>query len=151
MIAVDTNILVYAHRKDSDFHEPAAALLKTLAEGAHDWSIAWPSVHEFFAIVTHPRIYRPPTPMPRALAQIEAWLASPSLVLLGETQKHWESLRAMIVDARIEGPKVHDARIAALCVQHGVRELLSADRDFSRFPKIAVRNPLIKPTGRGLA
>ena len=81
--------------------------------------------------------------MPRALAQIEAWLASPSLVLLGETQKHWESLRAMIVDARIEGPKVHDARIAALCVQHGVRELLSADRDFSRFPKIVVRNPLI--------
>jgi predicted nucleic acid-binding protein len=64
-------------------------------------------------------------------------------VLLGETQKHWENLRAMIVDARIEGPKVHDARIAALCVQHGVRELLSADRDFSRFPKIAVRNPLI--------
>jgi predicted nucleic acid-binding protein len=38
---------------------------------------------------------------------------------------------------------VHDARIAALCVQHGVRELYSADRDFSRFPQIAVRNPLI--------
>ena len=151
MIAVDTNILVYAHRKDSDFHEPAEALLRTLAEGAHAWSIAWPSVHEFFAIVTHPRIYRPPTPMARALAQIEAWLASPSLVLLGETHKHWESLRAMIVDARIEGAKVHDARIAALCVQHGVRELLSADRDFSRFPKIAVRNPLIKPADRGPA
>ena len=143
MIAVDTNILVYAHRKDSEFHEPAAALLRTLAEGMHAWSIAWPSVHEFFAIVTHARIYRPPTPAERALAQIEAWLASPSLVLLGETSKHWQSLRTMIVDAKIEGPKVHDARIAALCVQHGVRELLSADRDFSRFPHIAVRNPLI--------
>ena len=76
MIAVDTNILVYAHRKDSDFHEPAAALLETLAEGAHAWSIAWPSVHEFFAIVTHPRIYRPPTPMPRALAaSARFWMA----------------------------------------------------------------------------
>lgn len=143
MIAVDTNILVYAHRKDSDFHAPAEALVRALAEGSDDWAIAWPSVHEFFAIVTHPRIYRPPTPMPRALAQIEAWLGSPSLVLLGETHKHWENLRAMIVDARIDGPKVHDARIAALCAQHSVRELLSADRDFSRFPRITVRNPLI--------
>ncbi len=143
MIAVDTNILVYAHRKDSEFHAPAATLLQTLAEGAHAWSIAWPSVHEFFAIVTHPRIYRPATPTPRALAQVEAWLGSPSLVLLGETSKHWAILRTLIVDAKIEGPKVHDARIAALCVQHGVRELLSADRDFSRFPQIAVRNPLI--------
>ncbi|HJT98353.1 MAG TPA: TA system VapC family ribonuclease toxin [Rhodanobacteraceae bacterium] len=143
MIAIDTNILVYAHRQDSEFHAPAATLLRTLAEGLHEWSIAWPSVHEFFAIVTHPRIYRPPTPFARALAQLEAWLASPSLVLLGETQRHWETLRAMIVEAHIEGPKVHDARIAALCAQHGVRELYSADRDFSRFPQIAVRNPLI--------
>jgi uncharacterized protein len=143
VIAVDTNILVYAHRKDSEFHAPAAALLRTLAEGAHAWSIAWPSVHEFFAIVTHARIYRPPTPPVRALAQIEAWLGSPSLVLLGETSKHWTNLRALILDAKIEGAKVHDARIAALCLQHGVRELYSADRDFSRFPQIAVRNPLI--------
>jgi toxin-antitoxin system PIN domain toxin len=143
VIAVDTNILVYAHRQDSEFHAPAGALLRTLAEGYPEWAIAWPSVHEFFAIVTHPRIYRPATPVPRALAQIEAWLGSPSLVLLGETSKHWQSLRALIVEAKIEGAKVHDARIAALCVQHGVRELLSADRDFSRFPQVVVRNPLI--------
>jgi toxin-antitoxin system PIN domain toxin len=143
VIAVDTNILVYAHRLDSEFHAPAAELVRTLAESFHEWAIAWPSVHEFFAIVTHPRIYRPPTPIPRALAQIEAWLGSPSLVLLGETSKHWQNLRSLIVEAKIEGAKVHDARIAALCMQHGVRELLSADRDFSRFPQIAVRNPLI--------
>jgi len=143
VIAVDTNILVYAHRLDSEFHAPAAEIVRTLAESFHEWAIAWPSVHEFFAIVTHPRIYRPPTPIPRALAQIEAWLGSPSLVLLGETSKHWQNLRSLIVEAKIEGAKVHDARIAALCMQHGVRELLSADRDFSRFPQIAVRNPLI--------
>jgi len=143
VIAVDTNILVYAHRLDSEFHAPAAELVRTLAESFHEWAIAWPSVHEFFAIVTHPRIYRPPTPIPRALAQIEAWLGSPSLVLLGETSKHWQNLRSLIVEAKIEGAKVHDARIAALCMQHGVRELLSSDRDFSRFPQIAVRNPLI--------
>ena len=143
MIAVDTNILVYAHRQDSEFHAPAAALVRTLAESFPQWSIAWPSIHEFFSIVTHPRIYRPATPVPRAIAQIEAWLGSPSLVLLGETSRHWQNLRALLVEAKVEGAKVHDARIAALCMQHGVRELLSADRDFSRFPQIAVRNPLI--------
>ncbi|HEV7489245.1 MAG TPA: TA system VapC family ribonuclease toxin [Rhodanobacteraceae bacterium] len=143
MIAVDTNILVYGHRKDSSFHEAASALIRTLAEGASGWSIAWPSLHEFFAIVTHPRIYRPATPIDRALDQIDAWLASPSLVLLAETSRHWPALRAMIADAKIAGPKVHDGRIAALCVQHGVRELWSADRDFSRFPQLTVKNPLI--------
>jgi toxin-antitoxin system PIN domain toxin len=143
VIAVDTNILVYAHRQDSEFHAPAAEIVRALAESFHEWAIAWPSVHEFFAIVTHPRIYRPPTPIPNALAQIEAWLGSPSLVLLVETSKHWQNLRALIVEAKIEGARVHDARIAALCMQHGVRELLSADRDFSRFPQITVRNPLI--------
>jgi toxin-antitoxin system PIN domain toxin len=143
VIAVDTNILVYAHRKDSSFHEPASALVRTMAEGASAWSIAWPALHEFFAIVTHPRIYRPATPIERALDQIDAWLGSPSLVLLAETSRHWSALRAMIADAKIAGPRVHDGRIAALCVQHGVRELWSADRDFSRFPQLTVKNPLI--------
>ena len=144
MIAVDTNILVYAHRKDSEFHDAASAELRTLAQGQHAWSIAWPSIHEFYAIVTHARIYRPPTPSARALEQIDAWLASPSLVLLGETARHWPTLRTLIAEAKIEGPKVYDARVAALCLQHGVRELWSADRDFSRFPQIVVRNPLVR-------
>ena len=144
MIAVDTNILVYAHRKDSEFHDPAEMLVRALAESAQPWSIAWPSLHEFYAIVTHPRIYKPATPPERALAQIDAWLESPSLVMLTEAAKHWSTLRTMIAGAKITGPKVHDARIAALCVQHGVRELWSADRDFSRFPQIASRNPLVR-------
>lgn len=143
MIAIDTNILVYAHRKDSPFHEAANELVRSLAESAQPWSIAWPSLHEFHAIVTHPQIYRPSTPIERALDQIDAWLEAPSLVLLAETSKHWPTLRVMIADAKIAGPKVHDARIAALCIQHGVRELWSADRDFSRFPQLTVRNPLI--------
>jgi len=144
VIAVDTNILVYAHRKDSEFHDTARAELQTLAQGQHAWSIAWPSIHEFYAIVTHARIYRPPTPPARALDQIDAWLASPSLVLLGETPRHWPTLRALIAESKVEGPRVHDALVAALCLQHGVRELWSADRDFSRFPQIAVRNPLVR-------
>ncbi|RLB44033.1 MAG: VapC toxin family PIN domain ribonuclease, partial [Deltaproteobacteria bacterium] len=84
MIGVDTNILVYAHREDSPWHERAYACIKQLAEGSAPWAIPWPCVHEFLAIVTHPRIYQPPTPLSRALEQVEAWLESPSLVMLSE-------------------------------------------------------------------
>jgi len=143
MIAVDTNILVYAHREDSEWHETAAAAVAALAESRAAWAIAWPCVHEFLAIVTHPRIYRPPTPLARALDQIDAWLESPSLVLLSEGAGHWQSLRRTLADGKIAGAQVHDARIAALCAAHGVRELWTHDRDFSRFPSLTVRNPLV--------
>lgn len=143
MIAVDTNVLVYAHREDSPFHESASTTIRSLAEGQAAWSIPWPCLHEFFSIVTHPRIYDPPTPRTQALDQVDAWLESPSLVLLAESQRHWVTLRAMIEAGRISGPRVHDARIAALCQQHGVRELWSADRDFNRFSGLKVSNPCI--------
>lgn len=143
MIAVDTNILVYAHREDSPFHEAAFERLAELAEGPASWSIPWPCLHEFLAIVTHPRIYAPPSPLPRALDQVDAWLESPTLVLLTESTAHWPTLRALLAGGRIAGAQVHDARIAALCRQHGVRELWSADRDFSRFTGFAVVNPLV--------
>jgi hypothetical protein len=143
LIAVDTNILVYAHREDSDSHEGAYRQLARLAEGREAWAIPWPCIHEFFAIVTHPRIFVPPTALAAAIDQVEAWLESPTLVLLTETELHWARLREMLVAGRIVGPRVHDARIAALCAQHGVGELWSADRDFGRFPKLAVVNPLV--------
>ena len=138
MIAVDTNLLVYAHRADSDWHDRAEAAVRGLAEGAEPWAIPWPCLHEFIAIAiaiaigiaTHPRIYQPPSPFEVAARQVEAWLASPSLVLLTETTAHWPALRSVLGAGRVVGPKVHDARIAALCIQHGVRELWSADRDF---------------------
>jgi toxin-antitoxin system PIN domain toxin len=143
MIAVDTNLLVYAHREDSPFHERAYACLDALAGGRAAWAIPWPCLYEFYAVATHPRIYAPPTPPERALDQIDAWLESPTLNLLGESGEHWSQLRTLIETSRIVGPQVHDARIAALCLRHGVRELWSADRDFSRFPQLSVVNPLV--------
>ena len=143
MIAVDTNILIYAHREDSPFHEAASRRMEELAEGSPSWAIPWPCVHEFIAIVTHPRIYAPPTPLPRALDQVDAWLESPTIVLLTESAAHWPALRKVIAGGQIVGAKVHDARVAALCGQHGVRELWSADRDFSRFTGLVVVNPLV--------
>lgn len=142
MIAIDTNILVYAHRSDSPHHEKASAALAACAQSRLAWCIPWPCIHEFFAVVTHLRIYSPPTPPKKALDQINAWLESPSLILLAETATHWPTLQAMLANAKTLGPAVHDARIAALCLSHGVRELWSADRDFRRFSELKVVDPL---------
>ena len=91
MIAVDTNILVYAHRVDSDWHATAYTRVAALAEGNAAWAIPWPCIHEFFSIVTHARIYTPPTPLEKALDQIDAWLESPTVVMLSESALHWEN------------------------------------------------------------
>jgi predicted nucleic acid-binding protein len=90
------------------------------------------------------RVYKPATPLKIALEEVEAWFESPTLVLLAETDGHWPELRALATAAHASGPLIHDARIAALCRQHGVRELWSADRDFSRFPGLTVVNPLVR-------
>ena len=142
MIAVDTNLLVYAHRVDSEWHDRASERLRELAEGKTRWAIPWPCLHEFLAIVTHPRIFAAPTPLDAATDQVGAWIESPSLILLAEPDDCFAQLRDLLLASRVTGPKVHDARIAALCLLHGVRELWTADRDFGRFPALATRNPL---------
>lgn len=142
MIAVDSNILVYAHREDSPWHEASRDCVMELAEGRSSWAIPWPCLHEFLAVTTHARIFNPPTPLELALGQINAWLESPSLVMIGEDASYWPRLRALVSAGKIAGPKVHDARIAAICLQNGVDELWTIDRDFSRFPTLRARNPL---------
>jgi uncharacterized protein len=143
MIAVDSNILIYAHREDSQWHEPAREQLTRLITSSSPWAITWPSVHEFLAIVTSTRAYRPPTPLEKALGQIEAWMESPLLHVLGEPAGYWPELKHALRAGRITGAATHDARIFAICRLHGVRELWSADRDFSRFKGIRIVNPLI--------
>jgi len=143
MIAVDSNLLVYAHREDSPWHDAAYTCIAELAEGPAAWAIPWPCIHEFLSIVTHPRIYAPPTPLEKAIDQVEAWLESPNLVLLSESEDYWPQLRAVLQTGRVSGPQVHDARVATLCIQHGVSELWTIDRDFNRFPGLTVRNPLV--------
>ena len=142
MIAVDTNLLVYSHREDSPWHAAAKTLVEGLRGARAAWAIPWPCVHEFVGIVTHPRIFKQPTPIPLALDAVEAWLASGNLNLIGESDGYLPKLRDQVVTGKVQGPMVHDARVAALCIHHGVRELWSADRDFSRFPTLTVRNPL---------
>lgn len=144
MIAVDTNILVYAHRTDSPFHDRARAVVENLASGAAQWAVPWPCAHEFYAVVTHPRIYKTPTPERVALAQLQALAGLDNLVFIAEPDDYLTTLEPLVIAAKVRGGMIHDARIAALCRAQGVAELWSADRDFSRFPGLKVRNPLVE-------
>ena len=144
MIAVDTNLLVYSHRSDSPFHPVARELVEALRRGPAAWAIPWPCIHEFLALVTHPRVFKTPTPLSASFACVEAWLAGGNLQLIGESEGYFEKLRALVSAARLKGARIHDARIAALCLHHGVSELWTADRDFSAFPQLRARNPLVK-------
>ena len=144
MKVLDTNILVYAHRQEMPFHGRAQAVVRNLSEAPESWAIAWPSVHEFLSVVTNPRVFQAPTPMQKAWKFLAAIEQSPSLRFLSETPEHSMTLRRMLEESKVVGPRVHDARIAALCLEHGATSLLSADRDFSRFPSLRVVNPLVE-------
>ncbi len=143
MKAVDANILVYAHRKDSPWHEVADRKLAELIEGEAPWAIPWPCIHEFIGTATHPKIYKPPSTLQAAVEEVESWLESPSLVLIGEMPGYWAEIKTVATAAKITGPRIHDARIAAICIQHGVDILWSADRDLTRFTGLKVQNPLV--------
>ena len=144
MIAVDTNLLVYAYRADSKFHAGARDLIDSLRHQSASWAIPWPCVHEFIGIVTHPKVFNPPAPLIEAVTALESWQAGGNLHMLAESPGYFEKLQMLAVAAHITGPRIHDARIAALCLHHGVSELWTADRDCSRFPQLKIRNPLIK-------
>lgn len=144
VIAVDTNILIYAHRYEHEWHAAAAASVQSLAQGRAAWAIPWPCVHEFFSVVTRANVFSPPSRAAQAVTQLEAWFESPSLHLIGESVHHFTTLKRLAIGAKIQGAAIHDARIAAICIDHGVAALWTADRDFSRFPSLKVKNPLAR-------
>lgn len=147
MIAIDTNVLVYAHRRESDLHEASLALMRDLAEGDRAWAIPWPCCYEFFSVVTNPRIWKDAaTPPARAWRQLEAWTASPSNRLIGETDDFLDILGGLVQRPRVRGAIVHDARIAAICLAHGVEALLTRDRDFALFTGLTTRDPFRRRT-----
>ena len=141
MKAVDTNVLVYAEITSSPHHQTAIAVLRSLADGRAPWAIPWPCLYEFLRVVTHPRVYHPPVPAARALEDLRAILSSPSLVLLSETSRHADMCVAVVQASGVSGNLMHPAHIAALCLEHGVSELMTGDRDFGRFAGLKVVNP----------
>lgn len=141
MRAVDTNILVYAQLAPLPEHARAHKLLEDMATGSAPWAIPWPCLYEYLRVISHPRLHHPPLPIRNALGELAELLRSPSLVLLQETSDHWDFLERAIEESGATGNLIYDAHIAALCLEHGVSELISADRDFARFPSLKVHNP----------
>jgi uncharacterized protein len=143
MIAIDTNILVYAHRPDMPGHETARQALHALGVSGQKWGIPWPCLHEFIAVVTGPAFGQHATPLVMALNTIDTWIGHSHCSLLSEGAQHFAVLSGLSQRAQLRGGAIHDARIAALCLSHGVSELWTSDRDFQRFPDLRTRNPLI--------
>ena len=149
MRAVDTNVLVYAEIAGSAYHQQARGMLAELANGAVLWALPWPCIYEFLRIVTHPRVFHPPVPVNVALADLRSMLSSPSLLLLGETSRHAEVMEEVMRSSGTTGNLIHDAHIAALCLEHGVSELITGDRDFARFAGLGIVNPFRASQERG--
>lgn len=133
MIAVDTNVLIYAHRRETARHAEALRRLSVLAEGDSPWGLPVFCIAEFVRAVTHLRVFTPPTDLRTALDFIDRLLESPSSRLLLPGQTYVGTFRGVCEAAEVRGNLAFDAQIAASCIEHGVRELITADRDFARF------------------
>lgn len=142
MIALDTNLLVYAFNEDSEDHEQALAAVSEVVQ-SRAWALPWSVVHEYLKILTGARA-TDPVPLDMALRSVETYLTSPGVHTLAETPGYWRVFRQLVAASRTTGTRLFDARIAATCLAHGVSELWTADRDFGRFPGLRTRNPLVQ-------
>jgi uncharacterized protein len=143
MIAIDTNVLVYAHRGDSPSHSAAQAALHQLGLSMLPWAIPWPCIHEFIAIVTGPVFKKNATPLEAALDTVNTWITHPHCRLISETENHFSIFGGLSQRAKTRGGSLHDARIAAICIEHQIEEFWTLDRDFELYPDLRTRNPLI--------
>lgn len=143
MIAVDTQLLVYAHRGEVPSHAAALKALLGLATSGNPWAIPWPCAHEFLSIVTRRGIFDPPSTLADGFTALDRWRQSPGLRFIGEGLDHMDRLRQLAERGTATGALVHDARVASICLSHGVHALWTADRDFSRFPALRTHNPLV--------
>ncbi len=139
MIAVDTNILIYAHRAEADLHDTAVAELARLAEGHDLWALPVFCVTEFLRVVTHRRVFNPPSTSSEALDFVNSLIAAPTCVVVRPEAGFLKHLEVAIRQADARGNLVFDAQIAALCGEHGIATILTRDQDFKRFDGLQVR------------
>lgn len=139
MIAVDTNVLVYAFRDEFEHHEAARSALRSLAEGPDAWALPVFVLAEFLGVTTHLRILEPPPEEREAVAFLDRLLASPTARVLRPGDRYWPLLRAAVEGDGARGNVVRDAAIAAVCREWGASEILTHDRDFARFTGIRIR------------
>jgi toxin-antitoxin system PIN domain toxin len=140
-MAVDTNVLACAHRAESPHHAECLALLRRLAEGMEAWALPVFCVGEFLRVVTHPRVFDPPSRFEQAGAWLARLLESPSLRILHPGDRFVALLLEQARRGDARGNLVFDAQIAAVCLEHGVDRLATRDRDFARFPSLRIIEP----------
>ena len=139
MIAVDTNILIYAHRGETEFHDSATAQLITLAEGMERWALPVFCVTEFMRVVTHRRVFSPPSTLAQAATFIKGITAAPNCEILQPGAEFLDRLLAAAFEADAHGNLMFDSQIVALCREHGIDTVLTNDRDFELFEALHVR------------
>jgi toxin-antitoxin system PIN domain toxin len=143
---VDTNLLVYAHVPAFRQHAAAKRWFEAAIGEDEPVGLAWVSVIGFVRVVTHPRIFRVPLPLDRAVAVVDDWLQQQAVEIVLPTPRHWSVLREMLTKGKAGGSLTTDAHIAALASEHGA-VIYSTDRDFLKFPGIRVINPIDQPAG----
>ena len=152
MFAVDTNVLVHAADPGSPFHAPCAGALARWRTERAPWFVTWSVLYEFVRLVTHPRKMRRPVTIQQAWSGVEALLASPTLRVLVATERHADVARAVFEETPgLTGNLAHDAHIAILMREHGIRRIYTRDADFFRFPFLEPIDPVRPAAAPGTA
>jgi toxin-antitoxin system PIN domain toxin len=138
---VDANLLLYAYDSAAAEHPKARRWLEEALAKPEPLLVPWHSVYAFLRIATNPRAWKSPLTIEEARAIVDEWLSLPNVVTPSPGERHWEIVRELLADSQCNGPLVTDAVLAALAMEHGA-ELCTNDRDFSRFPKLRIVNPL---------
>jgi uncharacterized protein len=137
----DVNVLVYAHREDAEDHERYARWLEALVESDAPFGLSDLVLSGFLRVVTHPRIFDPPTPLEGAMTFVESLRTRPNCVPVAAGERHWELFTGLCRRVGAKGNAVPDAYLAALAIESG-NEWVTADRGFARFPGLRWRHPL---------
>lgn len=145
-LAVDTNILLYASDTQSPFHQSALAFLEERSAGRELFYLPWPVIMSYLRIVTHGRIFNAPMTPKVARANIAELLSLPHTRPLGEGPDFWRCYEEISGTTVVRGNLVPDAHIAAILLEHGVRDIATNDSDFKKFGDLRVQNPLAKST-----
>jgi toxin-antitoxin system PIN domain toxin len=143
VLAVDTNVLVYAADADSPFHVPCRGWLERRRTQSGAWYATWPILYEFLRVTTHPRVMRRPWNLSQAWDFVTALLASPGFSVLAATQRHADVAAEVFAELpHLAGNLIHDTHTAVLMREHGIKLICTRDTDFSRFPFIEIVDPL---------
>ena len=141
MLLTDVNVLVYAHRRDAQDHALFREWLEAAINSDEAYGISDLVLSGFVRVVTHPRIFNPPSPLIDALAFTAALRTRPNCVPIAPGPRHWDLFASLCRRADARGNLVPDAYLAALAIESGC-EWITTDRGFARYPGLRWRHPL---------